>query len=123
VVAEPRTISGLLFVRSPNGAAVSPRALLESSDDTGHSVPLPRQIADLTDSSVNYATALLLAGEIRGCLGVLAGINDDQNPSVVRLRVAVKNWKRSLGFVTRLRWVFGETIDDPVPFDGVPGEF
>ncbi len=62
----------------------------------------------------NYALALLLSGNVAGCLGVLAEIGDEQAPAVARLRAAVDQWKKGLSFWERMRWHLGDQPERPV---------
>lgn len=73
----------------------------------------------------NYATALLLSGHPSGCLEMLAEIKDEQNPTVQRLRAAIKNWESRLTFLQKLNWWFGhiEPANRPVTIDFEAGEF
>jgi len=73
----------------------------------------------------NYATALLLSGHPSGCLEMLAEIKDEQNPTVQRLRAAIKNWESRLTFLQKLNWWFGhiEPTNRPVTIDFEAGEF
>ncbi len=70
----------------------------------------------------NYATALLMQGEVAGCISVLNELNDDQHPSVQRLRDAIAKWKKTLSFGKRLNWVLGIPPVEPVPIDFIPGD-
>jgi hypothetical protein len=75
-----------------------------------------------TEVKVNFATSLLLRGEVRGCLSVLNESQDLKHPSVLKLRQAVTQWRRSLTFLQRLNWWLGVTPDKPVTLDFPPGE-
>jgi hypothetical protein len=74
--------------------------------------------------TANYATALFLGGHPAGCLNVLAEARDEQHPSVVRLRAAVKKWEGTLSLWQRLNWWFGriEPAGAPGVLDYPPGE-
>jgi hypothetical protein len=65
----------------------------------------------------NFATALLAANEVSGCLGVLYEIGDEENPAVEQLRGAIARWKKSLSLWQKLRWYTGDHPDHPVAFD------
>lgn len=71
---------------------------------------------------VNYATALILAGNVTGALVVLDEINDDRHPGVGRLRNAIARWRTSLSFGQRL-WmaISGCNPNRPVELDAAPG--
>ncbi len=73
----------------------------------------------------NYATALVLGGHPSGCLEILAVLNAEQNPTVQRLRGAIKAWESQLTFWRKLNWRFGriEPANRPVTVDFEPGEF
>ena len=70
----------------------------------------------------NFATALLLATNVSGCLSVLREINDVQNPEVIRLREAIAQWKRTLSWWQRL-WlkIAGEAPGKTVHLGFSPG--
>lgn len=71
----------------------------------------------------NYATALLLAGNVSGCLSILQEIDDNQNAGVQRVRAAIQRWRRSLTWWERLWFnISGEQPAKPVPADFQPGE-
>ncbi len=71
----------------------------------------------------NFATALLLSGNIHGCLTMLADIRDSRHAGAVRLRTAVQRWKDSLTRWQRWRFALGSTtINVPVALDFPPGE-
>ena len=57
--------------------------------------------------AANYATALLLDGNIDGFHGILNGIRDRGHPAVARLDDAVWRWKTSMTVWERLASVFG----------------
>ncbi|MBN1346903.1 MAG: tetratricopeptide repeat protein [Phycisphaerae bacterium] len=71
----------------------------------------------------NLATALLLTGNVGGCLEILAEVDDENHPAVVRLRSAIKKWKRTLTFVRRfLLYVLGSSQSGSVAIDFPPGD-
>jgi hypothetical protein len=73
----------------------------------------------------NFATALLLGGHAAGCLEILAEINDEQHPSVKRLRAAIRRWQASLSWWQWLNWKISriEPSGRPATIDFPPGEF
>ncbi len=73
----------------------------------------------------NFATALLLGGSVGGCLEMLIEVQEQEHPSVLRLRSAIKRWERSLTLWQRFNWYCGrlEPRNRPVPIDFAPGEF
>jgi hypothetical protein len=73
----------------------------------------------------NYATALLLGGQPSGCLEILAELRDEQNPTVQRLRAAIRTWESQLSFWQKLNWRFGriEPANRPVTITFDAGDF
>jgi hypothetical protein len=72
---------------------------------------------------INYATALLLAGNMAGCEATLDANRQVNGSGAARLREAIANWKRSLGVFRRLMLVLGS--GDPgarVPLEHPLGE-
>src|SRR5690349_864375 len=45
-----------------------------------------------TAFKVNFATALLLDGNLTGCTSVLGEIREEQHPAVQKLRAAIRRW-------------------------------
>jgi WD40 repeat protein len=70
----------------------------------------------------NLATALLLSCNVQGCHSLLDEIQYEQHPSVQRLRMAIQQWKASLGLRDRLRWFWGCTISRSITLDFPVGE-
>jgi hypothetical protein len=70
----------------------------------------------------NFATALLMAHNVSGCLSALGAVRDDQGPSAQRLRSALRQWKAGLSFWQRLRWYWGDTPGSPIELGFPPGE-
>jgi hypothetical protein len=70
----------------------------------------------------NYATALLLADNVVGCLRVLDEIGDQANPAVQKLRAAIRRWKDSLAFWQKFHWYTGGRPDRPVTLEFSPGD-
>ncbi len=71
----------------------------------------------------NFATALLLKGNVRGCLETLAHVRDGADPPITRVREAVERWKRSLGVLQRAKVaMFGEVPAGSVSLGFPPGE-
>lgn len=75
-----------------------------------------------TACKVNFATALLLAGHPAGCDGVLAEINREDHPAVIRLRLALKQWKSELSVWQRLLLAIGQEPSHPATLPFAPGE-
>ena len=70
---------------------------------------------------INYATSLLLAGNLPGCNTVLNEVYDRGHPGLAQLRQAVRNWKRSLPLLQRLTLLVGVQPSKPVALDFPPG--
>ena len=70
----------------------------------------------------NFATALLLAHNVSGCLSALGAVRDEQNPAVQRLRGAIRRWKEGLSMWQRIRWFWGDTPGGPIELGVPPGE-
>jgi hypothetical protein len=70
----------------------------------------------------NYATALLAAHNLGGCLSVLADLKDDDHPAAGRLRAAVQRWKDGLTLWQRIRFHLGSQPDHPPVLDVPPGD-
>jgi len=73
----------------------------------------------------NFATTLLLAGQVAGCLDTLRNSGDPEHPRAVEIRTAIKRWERSLSFFRRWDWKLNqiEPRNRRVEIDFVPGEF
>jgi hypothetical protein len=69
---------------------------------------------------VNFATALLMAGHIGGCVGVLKEIPEQHHPGVWRLRAALDRWHERLSIWGKIRWLLGGQPAGPVEL--LPGE-
>ena len=74
--------------------------------------------------STNFATALLLYGQVTVCLRMLSQIGNDDDPTVRQLQAAIARWERSLSYWARLGWRWGavDPSDGPVPIDFMPGQ-
>src|SRR5262249_44239431 len=62
----------------------------------------------------NYATALLLSGNVSGGVRLLDEVGDEQSPAVRRLREAVRRWAESLTFWQRVNWWMGGEPNHPL---------
>lgn len=77
----------------------------------------------LPRAMTNYATALLLSGNVAGCLSALQENNSGSSAEAARLREAVAKWKRSLGAFRRLMVALsGPPLDTRIPLDFPPGD-
>lgn len=72
---------------------------------------------------INYAIALLLAGNMGGCLNLLSELDDVKHPGVEKLRAALDRWKTALSFWQKIQWAIGNEVNEPVKLDFPPGEF
>jgi len=70
----------------------------------------------------NYATALLLAGNVVVGGTLLREVPDRHHPAVVRLKGAVRQWRRSLGWLRRLMLYVGGSPGRPFVTDFPPGD-
>jgi hypothetical protein len=70
----------------------------------------------------NFATALLLAGNLSGFLSALADTHDKGHPAVQRLAAAVGKWRAGLSFWEKVRWYLGGEVGRPVTLDCPPGD-
>jgi hypothetical protein len=70
----------------------------------------------------NYATVLLLGTHVNGCVEVLSQIEDQNHPSVIRIRSAIAAWKRTLGPVRRWLSPLLGLPEKVVPLTFAPGD-
>ena len=72
----------------------------------------------------NFATALLLAGNVSGCQQTLDEMAEEQHPTVQRLRTAIQRWQKSLSLWQKINWRVGgiEPGNRPATIDFTPGE-
>jgi predicted Zn-dependent protease len=70
----------------------------------------------------NYATALLMAHNVSGSSSALSNVRDEENPSVQRLRGAIRKWKAGLSLWQKIRWYWGDTPGSPMELGFPPGE-
>lgn len=71
----------------------------------------------------NFAAALLLNGNVSGCQGVLDEIDQEHNAGVIRLRLAIRRWKKSLSPWRRLWFMLsGEAPKQSVTLNFPPGD-
>lgn len=71
----------------------------------------------------NYAASLLLAGLTGGAVSTLNEINQEDHPSVVRLRGAIREWEKYLSWWQWLNWKTGVVPEEPVVLTFPPGDF
>jgi len=70
----------------------------------------------------NFATALLMTHNVSGSMSALANVRDAENPTVQRLRGAIRQWKSDLTLWQKIRWYWGDTPGGPVELGAPPGE-
>lgn len=70
---------------------------------------------------VNFATALLLSGNIAGCFSTLDEIGPERHPAIERLRAALTRWKQNMSFWERINWYLGSEPNRAVILD-LPGD-
>lgn len=70
----------------------------------------------------NFATALLMAGNVSGCQSALHNAESAGHPAVSRLRDAIVAWKQSLNFWQRVNWYLGAQPEQPIRLDFPPGD-
>ncbi len=69
----------------------------------------------------NFATSLLLMGEVAGCQSALSEVHDANDPNARRLNEAVRKWIRGLSLLQKLSWYCGGQVKKPVTLDFPPG--
>ncbi|MCO6435548.1 MAG: hypothetical protein J5J06_00495 [Phycisphaerae bacterium] len=75
----------------------------------------------LPSAKINFATALLLSGNVSGCEDALESTGMD-GEGVARLRGAIANWRANLGFVRRWLVKLYGTNNEKVVLSFPPGE-
>ena len=70
----------------------------------------------------NYATALLLEGNVRGASVVLHELRREAHPAARRLRDAVASWRGRLSWWARLQYSLYGVVSVPITLDFPPGE-
>jgi hypothetical protein len=71
---------------------------------------------------VNFATALLMANNLYGCIRVLGEIREEHHPGVQRLRAALQEWHGKLSVWEKVQWFLGGQPARRVNVDFLPGE-
>lgn len=74
---------------------------------------------------VNFATALLLTGNLEGGISILGQTLDESHPGVQRLRACIGQWKRKFSLWQRILLMcgFGDESQTVVPLDFELGLF
>jgi hypothetical protein len=70
----------------------------------------------------NFATALLLEGNVSGCQSVLDEIRDEDDPGVQKLRAVIRKWVAELSFLQKLAWKAGSQPVRAASIDFLPGD-
>jgi hypothetical protein len=70
----------------------------------------------------NFATALMLDGNIAGGVSTLSEIGDPELPQVQALRQKVRHWVSQLSLWQRLMWWLGGSPKHPIDLGSNPGE-
>lgn len=107
-------LRGVCLMRSGKAEAAvqAYRTMVLSSNGLGfrHDVPVIFKI--------NFATALLLTGNISGALNAISELHEDRNhPAAVRLKAAVDAWFKKLSLLQRLNYWLGGQPSVPVQLD------
>jgi hypothetical protein len=71
---------------------------------------------------INYATALLAADNLAGCLSVLTEVRDEGHPAAQKLRAAFARWKKGLSLWQRIQWYMGGQPNGRLELDFLPGD-
>jgi len=70
---------------------------------------------------INFATALLLSGNVDGCGSTLKELERDADPAVIALRAAVAKWRREQGWWAKVKLALSGAVAQPVVLDFPPG--
>jgi hypothetical protein len=70
---------------------------------------------------VNFATAVIAAGNLSGGLRTLTEVRDESHPAVREVRDAIRRWESGMTFWQRLWWSVGGEPPRPLVFDFPPG--
>jgi hypothetical protein len=89
----------------------------------------PRGIASIPEGTpviyqANFVLAMLKANKNDGALAVLRQFvgKDSEHPSVAKLNQAVKQWKKSLNLLDKIKLAIGIIPNKPVLIDGISGD-
>ena len=72
---------------------------------------------------VNFATAMVLRGDIEAGRRALRWLKDPVHPGAVRLLGAIEAWEKSPGAGGRFKRMFGGRPQKPIPLDFPPGVY
>ncbi|MCA9038779.1 MAG: hypothetical protein KDA65_00390 [Planctomycetaceae bacterium] len=70
----------------------------------------------------NLVTALILAQLPQGAHLALLEIQEQDHPSIIRLRQVMERWISQLSWPKWLQWKYGFDINEPISLDFPPGE-
>jgi hypothetical protein len=115
---ETKNLMGVALLRL--GRASEAARLFENLVFHGDRVSRRANVPDLVVT--NLATALLMSGDVRGCLRVLKNLKNPGSGPAARLRIAIQRWWKGLGLWHRLRWYLGGTSLPSVKLDFPPGD-
>jgi len=115
---EARNIQGVALLRL--GHVDRALRVFESLVLGSNGVSPRKNVPDLVRT--NFATALLLSGDVRECLRTLKELKNPGAYTAVCLQTAVRRWWKGLSLWQRLRWCLGGTPHRPVKLDFPPGD-
>jgi hypothetical protein len=79
--------------------------------------------SDIPDTyKVNFATAVLMEGNIDGCLHALDTLGVSKHPTAEKLRAALVRWHKGLSFGQRFKLTMGYQPNAPIELGFPPGE-
>ncbi|MBN2582035.1 MAG: hypothetical protein JXL80_03135 [Planctomycetes bacterium] len=70
---------------------------------------------------VNFATALLMTGNLDGTEAILTELRHSDDPGAIRLRETIARWRQSLRPLRRLLAAMGMPPEGAIPLDFPPG--
>ena len=106
----------LLRLGKPEAAVTLLRRLVLPNDTMSIDEDIPDKY------KLNFATALLMEGNLAGYQNALAALQDPQHPTAERLRAAVAGWRKRLSFSQRIGLAMGFVPDVPIELGFPPGE-
>lgn len=71
---------------------------------------------------LNFATAMLMANHKEGVMDIVSRLDEKQYPAAAKLRSAVREWEKSLGFFRWMLYKAGMYPNKPIPIDFAPGD-
>ena len=71
----------------------------------------------------NFATALLMANNVSGCLTILHELRDEKDETIENLWSAIRKWEAGMSTTQGILWRFFQTAPNrPIVLDFVPGD-